>query len=254
MRWMSAFLKRVVSLAACSLAALAAAVPLARADSPFPNGFWAAPLAADVALDPGSPAIAANIGAQAAKGAGFAVRQWNARIYRVPVDQPKVLVVVDGTTNAHRVLQAALNADGGVPIPKARCPLRFPPAGRATPIRRCPSISLAGPTAATAGPGGCGSSTGRPHRPRTPRARLRCRGASPHTATPPGTCAGAGASATPAPAPGTRSIAPPRPRRSPCGSPMRASIPLSRTTTGWPPRPRCRWQRAWSPSTTGTGG
>ena len=129
MRWMSAFLKRVVSLAACSLAALAAAVPLARADSPFPNGFWAAPLAADVALDPGSPAIAANIGAQAAKGAGFAVRQWNARIHRVPVDQPKVLVVVDGTTNAHRVLQAALNADGGVPIPEGALPSSLP-AGR----------------------------------------------------------------------------------------------------------------------------
>lgn len=120
-------ISRLAVLAACCASLSVPAAALAGADQPFPASFWSAPLRSDAPLAASSSSMIADLAARATRTASFGVRQWNARIYRVGVDQPGVRVIVDGTSNAHRVLQASLAAEGGVPIPAGAQPSSMPP-------------------------------------------------------------------------------------------------------------------------------
>src|SRR4051794_30618089 len=88
---------RSIPRAISAVLAAAAAIPVAtaHADSYFPRGLWSWPLPATTP-PPESGAVVAHLADKAAGSAGFSLRQWDARIYRVPAKQAKVKVVVDG--------------------------------------------------------------------------------------------------------------------------------------------------------------
>src|SRR4051812_38660257 len=108
------------------LASMAGAIVLcvpavASADTPvFPLGVWSRPLPTAAPLDPNSPALANALAQYAATQVSFSMRVWNSRIYVVDNSQPKVPVVVDGPEIGgwpKHFLQAALDIEGGLPIP-----------------------------------------------------------------------------------------------------------------------------------------
>ena len=93
--------------------------------TPFAGSFWTTPLEAGTPLA-SDAGLVGVLAANARSGAGLNVTVWNARIYVVPVGQPPVKVVVNGTSQSDGLLQAALDHDNGVPFPEGAMPSSVP--------------------------------------------------------------------------------------------------------------------------------
>jgi hypothetical protein len=125
----------VVALAACPAAraacdSLCTTTPFSQ---PYPNSFWHLRLPADALVDNSTIAqkAAGRLAADAIASAGLSARDFNARIYVVPNDQPLVPIVINGSNNSSVLLTDALNHPGtrlehGVPIPGGAEPSSSP--------------------------------------------------------------------------------------------------------------------------------
>lgn len=82
---------------------------------PMPASFWHKPLASNLPLNPNS---AAMISALTAQKKMFNIQQWATSIYSVGASQPRVPIIVDNAAPMGQLLQTAMNAEGGVPIPQ----------------------------------------------------------------------------------------------------------------------------------------
>ena len=196
-----AAIKRRTTLVACSMLALLVPATAARADAPFPRGFWSAPLAADAPLEPDLPGDGRRRRRTSRQGRG---------LQHAPVEfahLPGVRRPGEGQDRRRR-------HDTPLPDPAERAQRGW---RRSDPARR-PALVRPGRDGARHRLRARGLPARLERRQRARhRARMgvlagvkpaaertrgaqRFRGASPRTATRRGTSDGAGASATPAPA------------------------------------------------------
>jgi hypothetical protein len=125
---MSRILRRTAAVATGVLAlAVPAAASATGLPAPFHRGVWDRPLLSGAPLASNSANVVNQIAtAVATSGGAFNIRSFSPRIYTVPVTQPRVPIVIDGTAGYTQVLNAAMNQGGGVPFPSGALPSSQP--------------------------------------------------------------------------------------------------------------------------------